>query len=206
MRYFLLFFVTAVIAVVVVAGRRGDKSTRPPIEIWNDMDRQLKLRPQTVDNLSADGRSSRLPVSGTIARGEPFAATAINTGIKPGTTNFVEVAPVEITPALIARGQERYNISCSPCHGAVGDGNGITKKIGAMAVVANLHDPRIVGLPDGDLYNTISYGKNLMGGYAANIEVRDRWAIVAYVRALQLARLGTLADVPADKQAALPKN
>jgi hypothetical protein len=206
MRYFLLFFVVLVVGVVVVAGRRGDTSRRPPIEIWNDMDRQLKLRPQSAANLSDDGLGSRLNVAGTVARGEPFAGTPYNTGLVSGSTNFVEVMPVSVTPALMARGRERYNISCSPCHGAVGDGNGITKKIGAMAVVANLHDPRIVGLPDGDIYNTIRMGKGLMGGYGANISVEDRWAIVAYLRALQLARLGSPADVPAEFQSQLLKN
>jgi len=206
MRYFLLFFVVMVVGVVVVAGRRGDMSRRPPIEIWNDMDRQLKLRPQSAANLSDDGLGSRLNVAGTIARGEPYAATPYNTGQVPGTTNFVEVMPVALTPVLLARGQERYGISCSPCHGAVGDGNGITKKIGAMAIVASLHDPRIVALPDGDIYNTIRMGKGLMGGYGANITVEDRWAIVAYLRALQLARLGTPDDVPAEFKTQLLKN
>ena len=205
MRYFLLFFVVAVVGVVVVAGRRGDTSRRAPIELWNDMDRQLKLRPQAAGNLSADGLGSRLNVAGTIARGEPYADTPFHTGLITGSTNFVEAMPGKLTPALLSRGQERYNISCSPCHGATGDGNGITKKIGAMGVVANLHDPRIVGIPDGELYNTIRMGKGLMGGYGANVSVEDRWAIVAYVRALQLARLGTEADVPAEFKSQLPK-
>ncbi|MBI3880181.1 MAG: cytochrome c [Verrucomicrobia bacterium] len=205
MRYILLILGLAVASVMIVAGKRGDMSRKPPIEMWDDMDRQYKLRPQTSANLSPDGRSSRLPVEGTIARGQRFADVPENTGRKPGTTNYVDTIPVAVTPALIERGQERFNINCSPCHGKTGDGNGITKKIGAMPIVATLHDPRIVGLVDGEIFGVISYGKGLMSGYAANVPVEDRWAIVAYVRALQLARLGTADDVPAEHKADLLK-
>jgi hypothetical protein len=80
------------------------------------------------------------------------------------------------------RGRHEFNIHCAPCHGQQGDGKGVTSKLG-MAAVANLHDARIVNLADGDLFNTITHGKNLMGGYAANIAIEDRWAVVAYLRA-----------------------
>jgi mono/diheme cytochrome c family protein len=203
MRYFLLLLLLACVAVVSVAGLRGAKSRRSPLEIFPDMDRQLKLRPQTADNLSPDGRSSRQYVAGTIPRGARYEDVPANTGRQPGTTNFVATLPVPVTTALIERGRDRYNINCSPCHGAVGDGNGITKKIGAMAVVASLHDPRIVQLPDGELFHVIGYGKGLMQGYAANVETDDRWAIVAYVRALQFARLAAPEDAPAELRAQL---
>ena len=95
---------------------------------------------------------------------------------------------------------KRYELSvgiyCQPCHGALGDGNGITKKLG-MTTVANLHDPRIVKLNDGEIFNTIGYGKATMMGYAGNVPVADRWAIVGYLRALQLSRLAAKDDVPA---------
>lgn len=104
----------------------------------------------------------------------------------------------------MARGRERYAISCLPCHGAQGDGNGITKKLG-MAVVATLHDKRIVMMPDGELFHVIANGRNLMGGYGQNITPQDRWAIIAYVRALQLSKLGRATDVPAEFQRALGK-
>jgi mono/diheme cytochrome c family protein len=105
----------------------------------------------------------------------------------------------------MARGQQRFQINCSPCHGGIGDGNGITKKIGAMAIVANLHDQRIVQMADGELFFIITNGRNNMGAYGANVTVEDRWAIVAYLRALQLARLGTLDDVPQELRATLKK-
>jgi len=108
----------------------------------------------------------------------------------------------------MARGQERFNINCSPCHGAAGDGKGITSKYG-MVIIADLHDskpPRkVVQQPDGEIFNTITYGKTLMGAYGANVTVEDRWAIIAYVRALQRSRLASLEDVPAEQRPALTK-
>src|SRR5205814_6812398 len=118
-----------------------------------------------------------------------FLDAPINTGFLTGTTNFVEVSPLKITPQIMARGQQRYQINCLPCHGPVGDGNGVTRKFG-MAVVGNLHDPRMVQMTDGELFYVITHGRNLMQPYGPNIVEEDRWAIISYVRALQFARLG----------------
>jgi mono/diheme cytochrome c family protein len=205
MRYFLLIFVLCTVMVVVIAGKQGSFSRKPPIELFPDMDRQPKLRPQTPNNFFADGKSSRMQIHGTVARGERFQDVPVNTGKVPGATNFVEVIPVPVTAQLLARGQQRFTINCSPCHGAQADGKGITQRIGAMGVVANLHDKRIVELADGEIFNTITYGKNLMGPYGPNITVDDRWAIVAYLRALQLSQLGTVDDVPAQMRATFKK-
>jgi mono/diheme cytochrome c family protein len=194
MRYFVLALIIAVALVAGIAGSRGKLSRKPPIEVFPDMDRQPKIRPQTPSAFFADGRSSRLPVEGTVARGSAFLDAPINTGLVTGTTNFVANNPLQVTPELMARGQQRFQIYCAPCHSPLGDGNGITKSFG-MAVVANLHDPRIVGLPDGELFHVITNGRNLMGPYRSQIEIQDRWAIVAYVRALQLSALGTQEDV-----------
>jgi mono/diheme cytochrome c family protein len=216
MRYFLLCFALTVVVVVAIAGKRGQISRRPPIEVFPDMDRQPKLRPQTEADFFADGLSSRLPVPGTIARATPrdvggravypFEEHAVNTGRVPGGTNYVETTPLPVTAQRLARGQERYTIYCAPCHGAEGDGKSITAKLG-MAVIASLHDAtgrKVVQQPDGELFHTITYGKNLMGAYGGLIPVEDRWAIIAYVRALQRSRLATMDDVPADQRAALP--
>ena len=216
MRYFLLAFVLGVAAVIAVAGKRGDHSRRPPIEIFNDMVRQSKIRPQTPNDFFADRRSSRLPVEGTVARSVaftnlltapnagvfPYEDAPVNTGRLTGTTNWVETSPFAVTAEFLARGQQRYQISCLPCHGAQADGKGITTKLG-MSVVRNLHEPQIVKLADGEIFNTISYGKNLMSGYGANIATQDRWAIIAYLRALQLSHLGTIDEVPVAQRAAL---
>ena len=212
MRYFFAFllgFALLSLTVFGIAGRRGTDFRKPPLEIFDDMVRQAKLRPQVPNSFFNDGRSSQPHVAGTIAQrigdqnNDNWQGTPKNTGLVTGTTNWVETVPVPVTSATLARGRERYNISCLPCHGAAGDGNGITKKIGAMAVVANLHDQRIAKLADGELFHVISQGRNLMQGYAANIEINDRWAIVAYVRALQRARLATLEEVPPTDRALL---
>lgn len=219
MRYFLAGFVLLAVLVVGMAGFRGSLSRRPPIEVFPDMDRQLKLRPQAPNNFFADGRSSRLPVPGTIARSAaynhlietdpqrpvfPFEDAPVNTGRITGATNFVDTGPFAITAGFMERGRGRYQIYCSPCHGALGDGNGITRKLG-MAVVANLHDPRIVQMADGELFYVITHGRNLMGAYGPQIGVEDRWAIVAYLRALQLSRLARVDDVPEQLRSTLKK-
>jgi mono/diheme cytochrome c family protein len=219
MRYFLAAFALFVVLLVGTAGFRGGMSRKPPIEVFPDMDRQLKLRPQTPNNFFADGRSSRMPVPGTIARSTPFSnltgadaqrptypfeEVPASTGRIVGTTNFVETGPFAITTQLMERGHGRYEIYCSPCHGLLGDGNGVTKKLG-MATVANLHDPRIVRLPDGELFHVITNGRNTMGPYAPQIDINDRWAIVAYVRALQVSRLASVNDVPEQLRSTLKK-
>lgn len=204
MRYFLLIFALTIVVVVAIAGKRDSLSRRPPIEIFPDMDRQPKLRPQEPNNFFANGASSQPIVAGTVARGSAWQDTPVNTGRITGTTNFVEAIPLPVTEQLLKRGAERYAISCLPCHGPQGDGNSVTKKLG-MAVVATLHDKRIVGMADGEIFNTITHGKNLMGGYGQNVAINDRWAIIAYVRALELSKLGGTNDVPANARAALKK-
>lgn len=195
MRYFLALFVLCVVAVVAVAGFRGSVSRKPPIEVFPDMDRQMKLRPQEPNDFFANKRSSQPYVEGTIARGSAYEATPTNTGRALGTTNWVDVIPVPVTEQLMARGRERYDITCAPCHGRVGDGKGITSKYG-MAATADLHSPRLIEMADGEIFNTITYGKNLMGSYGAALTIEDRWAVVAYMRALQRSRYAIAEDVP----------
>jgi mono/diheme cytochrome c family protein len=215
MRYFLAIFALCVLATVAVLGFRGTHFRKPPLYIFPDMERQPKLRPQTANAFFDNGMSSRLPVAGTVARSQPIRVgekliypwqdTPLTTGLVTGTTNFVELNPLPVTDELLQRGQQVFNINCAACHSKVGDGNGTPKRIGAMAVVGNLHDKRIVELTDGELFNTISYGKNLMLGYAATLPIQDRWAAVAYLRALQLSRLGILDEVPEAARGALKK-
>lgn len=213
MRYFLLIVLTVVAVAAGIAGLRGHLSRKPPIEIIPDMNRQFKLRPEQPDSFFANDRTSQLPPPGTVARSQPFQSdngpvyayedSPVNTGRIAGTTNFVATNLLPVTPALLRRGREQFEIYCTPCHGALGDGNGITKKLGVMPAVANLHDQRIVEMPDGEIFNTITHGKNLMGAYGPVISVKDRWAVVAYVRALQLSWLGSTNDLPPAMQAAL---
>ena len=203
MRYFVSGFLLLCIVVVSIAGFRGDKSRRPPIEIFPDMVRQAKLRPQARDNFFPDRISSQVPVAGTIARGTPFEDIPVNTGRVTGATNFIETLPVPVTAALLERGRNRYQINCSPCHGAVGDGKGIITRYG-MIPAGNFHDKRLIEMPDGQIFDTISNGKAPnMGAYGANITVPDRWAIVAYIHALQRSQLATVDDVPTADRASL---
>ena len=200
-------------AVVGIAGLRGEISRKPFIEIFPDMDRQLKLLPQKPNNFFQNGVSSQLPPAGTIARSQPiqtldgpvyrFEDLPVNTGRITGTTNFVDTNPLQVNEAMLQRGRERFDIYCAPCHGRLGDGNGITKALGVMPAVANLHDKRIVEMTDGEIFNTISNGKGLMGAYGPIVPTQDRWAIVAYLRALQLSWLGSTNDLPPDELSTL---
>jgi mono/diheme cytochrome c family protein len=215
MRYFLGIFILSIAAVVGILGFRGSHFRKPSLYIFPDMEWQPKLRPQKPNAFFANGISSQLPVPGTIERSAPILTASgpvypyqeapVNTGRVTGTTNFVEVNPMAVTATLLDRGRQRFTINCSPCHGQLGDGNGITKKLGAMAVVANLHDRRIVELTDGELFYVITNGRNLMGAYGAAISREDRWAIIAYLRALQLSWLGTIDDVPQELRSSLTR-
>ena len=215
MRYFLVIYVGCVAAVVGVLGFRGTHFRKPPLYIFPDMEWQLKLRPQKPNGFFTNGLSSQMPVPGTIARSValqtaagavfPYEDAPVNTGRLSGTTNFVENNPLAVNAELLRRGQQRFTINCTPCHGQLADGNGITKKLGVMPTVANLHDKRIVELPDGEIFYVITHGRNTMGAYGPNITVGDRWAIVAYLRALQLSQLGTTNDLPENLRAEIKK-
>ncbi len=226
MRYFLLLFFLTCFGVVAICGFRGSHSHLPPIELFADMVRQNKVRPQTPSDFFADQHASRLIPVGTVPRGGPYVINGeelkidgkpvfpyedspVNTGRlpgtpAPGTTNWVPVNPLPITRQLLDRGQQRFQINCMPCHGPDGDGKGITSKYG-MVGMANLHDQKFVNMTDGEIFNTITYGKTLMGAYGANVAVQDRWAIIAYVRALQRSQLATVEDVPEPDRAPFKK-
>jgi mono/diheme cytochrome c family protein len=216
MRYILSILLIGVaigVAVFGTFGLQGKLSRKPPMELFPDMDRQAKLRPMEPNRFFANGISSQLPPTGTVARSQPietvsgavyrFEDSPVNTGRVTGMTNFVETNPLAVNAALIQRGRERFDIYCAPCHGRLGDGNGITKKIGVMPAVANLHDKRIVEMADGEIFNTVTYGKGLMGAAGPLVPTEDRWAVIAYLRALQLSWLGTTNDLTAEQSAVL---
>ena len=210
MRYFLIGIAMVVFMVVSLAGFRGDISRKPPLEVFPDMDRHPKLRPMEPNSFFANGMSSQPLVEGTIARSVaielgngkkvyPFEEKhMVVSGYESGT-NTVAVIPIPVTGQLMERGREKYSISCVPCHGGQGDGNGVVKYFGFSAI-KDLHDPSVVKMNDGQLYRVITVGnlegKGLMKGYANTLDITDRWAIVAYVRALQLSRLGKEEEVP----------
>lgn len=169
----------------------------PPLQVHPDMDHQLKFKAQSASTFFADGRSNRMPVPGTIAHGALKEDDGMFTG-KDSAGNLIKTSPIAITEAVMKRGQERFNINCSPCHGRMAEGNGIvkTRSFGALNP-ANLTQQRIREAQDGYIFDVITNGIRTMQPLAAQITPQDRWAIVAYVRALQRSQTGTMKDVPA---------
>jgi mono/diheme cytochrome c family protein len=227
LRGFFLIFLLVTIAVVAVFGFRGQKSTDAPLEVFPDMVRQMKVRAQAPLEFFADSRGARAPVPGTVPIGYEMPHPQNSpTGAPPGEglshrrlafsvgTDYYNTGkmgdrwgtgiPVEATPPLMERGQQRFNITCAMCHGATAAGNGITKQHG-LATVVSLQDDRIRKMADGEIFNTITNGKNTMMAYGPNILVADRWAIIAYLRALQRSQTAAIADVPPEHRAELEK-
>ena len=206
LRAFFVIFVLCTIAMVAVLGFRGQKSTQPPSEIFPDMVRQPKVRAQAPLDFFADGRGPRLPGDAPEEAHMRIAFSAgtdyFNTG-KMGDQWGTGI-PLPVTRELMERGQQRFNITCSMCHGAAAAGNGITKQYG-LATVVSLQDDRLRKMSDGEIFNTITNGKNTMLAYGPNIVVADRWAIIAYLRALQRSQHATIADVPEDHRAEMDK-
>jgi mono/diheme cytochrome c family protein len=218
LRVFFIAIILATISVVVLAGFRGTHSELPPLQIFPDMKHQPRYDPQHESTFFADGRAGREPVPGTIPLGYTLPGSYLQAGAKNGTiqpTGFTNEPnyyntgkfgdvygdgfPLDVTEVLVRRGQERYNINCAVCHGKVGLANGVVSQFG-LGAIGNLQDDRIRIMPDGQIYNTIANGHNTMGAYGPNIAVEDRWAIVAYVRALQKSQNVKLADLPEAKQ------
>lgn len=213
MKYFFLFYAIVAISVVGIFKYRGHSFNEPPIQLLPDMDDQDVLKAQKQSAFFADGQGARQPVSDTAPLGfQADGATKLG-GIPEyefsGGTGYYATghvgdyfgtgmpAELELTAEnsieLLKRGEERFNIYCSACHGVSGDGAGITSLYG-VAAIANLTAPTFSAAtyPDGRLFEVITKGKNTMSGYGYNIPVRDRWAIVAYIRAIQVARSAPL--------------
>ena len=223
LRVFSLIFILAVIAVVSLAGFRGTHSPKEPIEIFPDMVRNPRYDPQHETDFFADARAGRAPLPGTVPLGYTLPHAYLSTGANnnaqdqqpAGFSNapdylnsgritgmYGDGIPLKVDHALLERGRERFNINCAVCHGPTGYGNGITSNFGLVGI-ANFHDARIRTMPDGQIFNTITSGKNTMGAYGSNISVEDRWAIIAYIRALERSQNATLNDVPEAQRAQL---
>ncbi|HME89393.1 MAG TPA: cytochrome c [Chthoniobacterales bacterium] len=220
LRGFLLISLLITIAAVAVLGFRGAKTTNEPWEIFPDMVRQVKVRAQAPLNFFADGRGPRVPMNGTVPIGYEMPKSQVAAATEPMPsafslgTDYINTGkmsdkwgtgiPIPVTPQLLERGRERFSITCAMCHGATASGNGITKQYGLNTVVT-LQDDRIRKMADGEIFNTITNGKNTMMAYGPNIMVADRWAIIAYLRALQRSQNGTVVDVPPEHRADLEK-
>jgi mono/diheme cytochrome c family protein len=205
--YLALFFI--VISAVSVLGFRGSLTERPPLEIFSDMDHQPKYKPQAQSAFFADGRADRPTPAGAVPYGRTALAQdgkylAAEDHLYRGKTvggDFARGFPSEVAvnAALLERGELKYTIYCAVCHGGTGDGNGITKQYG-MGATPTFHDDRLRQMAEGEIFNTITHGKGNMLSYADKVEPADRWAVIAYVRALQRAQTATPDDVvPAHK-------
>jgi mono/diheme cytochrome c family protein len=161
---------------------------------------QPKYIPLRESDFFGDDRSARVPVEGTVARGELRDDTLLYTGKVNGAD--AGVFPFAVDAAVMARGQERFNIYCSPCHGRTGDGDGMVVRRGYRRP-PSYYDERLRDAPVGHFFDVITNGFGAMPDYAAQIRPEDRWAIAAYIRALQLSEHATIADVPADRRRAL---
>jgi mono/diheme cytochrome c family protein len=166
-----------------------------------DMHDQPKYTPYRKSDFFGDGRSARPLVSGTVARGQLREDLLFASG-KSGTV-FADAFPMPVDEALLRRGQERYRIYCAPCHGLLGRGDGVIVRRGYRQP-SSFHVDRLRQQPAGYFFDVISHGFGAMPDYAAQIALKDRWAVVAYVRALQLSQNATLADVPPEARAQLP--
>lgn len=155
---------------------------------------QPKFIPQRGSSFYPDGRSVRPQVDGTVARGQLHAATYFYTGLEGGKES--NDMPFPVTMAVLQRGQERFNVYCSPCHSRVGNGVGMIVERGYKPA-ANLHDPARVVQPVSHYFTVITNGYGAMPDYAAQLTPEDRWAVAAYIRALQLSQNAKASDVPA---------
>jgi mono/diheme cytochrome c family protein len=194
----------ALVPLALIWRSRASTSPLPRWVVVTNMAKQPKLVGQAADPLFADDRSMRPPVAGTVARGSLASDPVLETGLKGGT--FVDVPPVPVTPQLLKRGQERFDIYCSPCHGLSGYGDGMVARRadrlqeGTWTPPSSLHTDLVRSRPSGQLFNTITNGIRNMPAYGAQVPPEDRWAIVVYVRALQRSQHATIADVKLELQ------
>ncbi len=148
-----------------------------------------------------DGMAMRRPPSGAIAVERKIGDPRVDTGTDKGAV--VERVPIEVDRALLARGRERFEILCAACHGITGDGESVVAENMDQRKPPSLHEERIRAFPAGRLYRVIQVGYGLMPSYAWQLSVEERWAVVAYVRALQLSRHAQVAALPPDVRAQL---
>ena len=225
----LVLLVLAVAGLRGGSGLDGRHSPNRPLEFFPDMVRQSKLKPQSPDKFFANGVSGQLPIVGTAPMGYDIpghtafsqlgAEAAGHAPAEQPRLRYTEAPdyydtgkigaswgtgiPIEVTPALMERGRDRFIINCQVCHGGTGSGNGVTSKYGLNGI-ANYHDEKYLKMADGEIYNTITNGHNTMLGYGANLTVQDRWAIVTYIRSLQRSQLVKLEELPpAERQGVL---
>jgi mono/diheme cytochrome c family protein len=178
------------VASLALAGCRQDMHDAPRYE------------PLEASTFFANGQSERQPVVNTVARGQLREDRHLDEGIVDGKP--AETFPMPITDEVMRRGQERFNVFCSPCHGRTGEGNGMIVQRG-FRKPPSYHEDRLRNAPVGYFFDVMSHGFGAMQDYAAQVPVADRWAIAAYIRALQLSQRATVDDVPVDRRAELDR-
>ncbi len=199
--------VVSLLPFALILRARTNRTTQTRLHLWPDMDTQEKYKTQRVNRLFADTRAMRRPVEGTVARGRLNEDDHYYRGVVDGgwATRF----PMKLTEKRMKRGRERFNIYCAPCHGMAGYGDGVVARRaeslgeGTWVQPSSLHTDLVRSRPVGHIFNTITHGIRNMPPYGFRIPVEDRWAIVAYVRALQLSQNAGIEDVPEDRRASL---
>jgi mono/diheme cytochrome c family protein len=167
-----------------------------------DMQNQPKMVPQRGSEFFADGRGARPQVMNTVARGQLHETDYFYTGIVPGPNGYrqeLDQLPFPVTLEVLKRGQERFNVYCTPCHSRVGNGLGEIVQRGYKPA-ANLHDQVRLAQPISHYFYVMTHGYGAMPDYAAQLTPEDRWAVAAYIRALQLSQNATMSDVPSGVQ------
>lgn len=177
-------FAGIVTAMALVAGLAGCRQ---------DMQDQPRMFPQRGSEFFPDGRSVRPQVENTVARGQLHEDSYFYTGLQGGKEG--NTMPFPVTLAVLERGQERYNVYCTPCHSRVGNGEGMIVQRGYRPA-GNFHTDRLMNAPLGHFFNVMTNGYGAMPEYAAQVAPADRWAIVAYIKALQLSQNAKPSDAP----------
>jgi mono/diheme cytochrome c family protein len=204
------FLLPAALAVGAIAGCRGQTSEDPPILLERNMYDTERYNPESYSTFFADHRTMRSPVEGTVAREAALEDSEVATGLLPDESNYVQTIPQGLVTHMggmekvLARGEERFGIYCAPCHGLTGDGKGMVVckrdkvtdacESRGFPPLPSYEDPRIREMPDGQLFATITHGVRTMPAYGPQVPIQDRWAIVAYVRALEISQV--TANVP----------
>jgi mono/diheme cytochrome c family protein len=200
MRLVYPLLIAATLAGLTGCGGPGAGKDRPPLWVFPDMKIQEKFKPQQENPLFADRRASRKPVAGTVSQENFHEDEGYHLGIVNG--QYVGRNPLKLDQTVMRHGQKKFNTYCSPCHDRTASGGGIVgKRAGAVFQPANLHKPEIRQKNDGELYSVASEGRRIMMGYRNQTSDYDRWAIIAYLRALQRAGGATMDDVPENLRA-----
>jgi len=188
-------------AVLLSGCGAGGTTRQPPIFVFPDMRFQGKYTAQGEGKFFTDRRADQRPVAGTVAIGFLKEDEAYNTGLT-ANNQYVGKNPEPINEELMALGQSRFNTYCSPCHDRTGQGRGLVGQR-AIWIPTNLMEDRVKQFNDGEIFNVITNGRRSMPSYRFQVPEHDRWAVVAYVRALQRSTMATPEEVPADVRSSL---